>query len=86
MGVTTTLSAFTAGIRLHALPPEVVTRARFLVLDLIGNIVRDNCASSIGDQHSLKDFEAGGIKVHAFRHGVIEVVGIEKQQSRVGFT
>src|ERR1700761_8024621 len=40
MGVTTTLSAFTAGIRLDALPPEVVNRARFLVLDLVGNIVR----------------------------------------------
>jgi len=40
MGATATLSAFTAGIRLQALPPEVVTRARFLVLDLIGNIVR----------------------------------------------
>src|SRR6204780_507221 len=40
MGVTATLSAFTAGIRLDALPPEVVNRARFLVLDLVGNIVR----------------------------------------------
>jgi 2-methylcitrate dehydratase PrpD len=40
MGVTATLSAFTAGIRLDALPPEVVNRARFLLLDLIGNIVR----------------------------------------------
>ena len=40
MGVTAILSAFTAGIRLDALPPEVVNRARFLVLDLVGNIVR----------------------------------------------
>src|ERR1700761_8430143 len=40
MGVTTTLPAFPAGIRLDALPPEVVNRARFLVLDLVGNIVR----------------------------------------------
>ena len=40
MGVTATLSAFTAGIHLDALPPEVVNRARFLVLDLVGNIVR----------------------------------------------
>src|SRR3984885_6292328 len=40
MGVTATLSAFTAGIRLDALPVEVVNRARFLVLDLVGNIVR----------------------------------------------
>ena len=40
MGVTSQLSEFCATIRLPALPPEVVTRARFLVLDLIGNIVR----------------------------------------------
>jgi 2-methylcitrate dehydratase PrpD len=40
MGVTSSLSEFTAVIRLHTLPPEVVTRARFLLLDLVGNIVR----------------------------------------------
>lgn len=40
MGVTSDLSAFCANIRLEKLPPEVVNRARFLVLDLIGNIVR----------------------------------------------
>jgi 2-methylcitrate dehydratase PrpD len=40
MGVTATLSAFTADMQIAKLPPEVVTRARFLVLDLVGNIVR----------------------------------------------
>ena len=40
MGITAELSAFCATIRLEKLPPEVVNRARFLVLDLIGNIVR----------------------------------------------
>src|SRR5579875_2309557 len=40
MGITAELSAFTAGIRLDRLPPEVVARARFLVLDLVGNIIR----------------------------------------------
>ncbi|MGD0105196.1 MAG: MmgE/PrpD family protein, partial [Rhodopila sp.] len=40
MGVTAALSAFTAGIRLNALPPDVVNRSRFLLLDLVGNIVR----------------------------------------------
>ena len=40
MGVTAVLSAFCANIRLEKLPPEVVNRARFLVLDLVGNIVR----------------------------------------------
>ena len=40
MGVTTELAAFCADIRLDKLPPEVVNRARFLVLDLVGNIVR----------------------------------------------
>nr|WP_294522207.1 MmgE/PrpD family protein [uncultured Rhodopila sp.] len=38
--ITSTLSAFTSGIRLDAVPAAVVTRARFLVLDLVGNIVR----------------------------------------------
>jgi 2-methylcitrate dehydratase PrpD len=40
MGVTADLSAFCAAIRLDRLPPEVVRRARFLLLDLVGNIVR----------------------------------------------
>ncbi|MDA8050762.1 MAG: MmgE/PrpD family protein [Rhodospirillales bacterium] len=40
MSVTTELAAFATGITLETLPPEVVERARFLVLDLIGNIVR----------------------------------------------
>ena len=40
MGVTAELSSFCANIRLEKLPPEVVNRARFLVLDLVGNIVR----------------------------------------------
>jgi 2-methylcitrate dehydratase PrpD len=40
MGITAELSAFSAGISLAALPPPVVERARFLVLDLVGNIVR----------------------------------------------
>ena len=40
MTITETLSAFTADITLGALPPEVVERARYLVLDLVGNIVR----------------------------------------------
>lgn len=40
MGVTSELSRFSAEIRLDRLPAEVVERARFLVLDLVGNIVR----------------------------------------------
>ena len=40
MGVTAELSAFCANIKLSTLPPDVVNRARFLVLDLVGNIVR----------------------------------------------
>ena len=40
MGITQQLSEFTAGIRLDRLPPDVVRRARYLVLDLVGNIVR----------------------------------------------
>ena len=40
MGITAQLADFTAAITLDRLPPEVVNRARFLVLDLVGNIVR----------------------------------------------
>ena len=40
MGITAELAQFTADIRLDRLPPDVVRRARFLVLDLVGNIVR----------------------------------------------
>ena len=40
MTVTKTFAAYCAAITLDALPPEVVTRARFLLLDLVGNIVR----------------------------------------------
>src|SRR5277367_2873165 len=40
MGITSQLADFCANIKLSSLPPEVVTRARFLVLDLVGNIVR----------------------------------------------
>jgi 2-methylcitrate dehydratase PrpD len=40
MGVTSDLARFCAGITLDPLPPEVAVRARFLLLDLVGNIVR----------------------------------------------
>ncbi|HEX4262491.1 MAG TPA: MmgE/PrpD family protein [Acetobacteraceae bacterium] len=40
MGVTADLAGFTAAIALPRLPAEVVARARYLVLDLVGNIVR----------------------------------------------
>ena len=40
MGITAELAHFTAGIKLDRLPPDVVARARFLLLDLVGNIVR----------------------------------------------
>ncbi len=39
-GITAELAAFAAGIALDRLPAEVVDRARFLLLDLVGNIVR----------------------------------------------
>ncbi len=40
MGITTDLATYCAGLRLADLSPDVVTRARYLVLDLVGNIVR----------------------------------------------
>jgi hypothetical protein len=39
---------------------------------IIDNIVRDSATSASADNLSLTDFEAGGIKVHAFRNGLIE--------------
>jgi 2-methylcitrate dehydratase PrpD len=58
MGITAELAAFTAAIRLDRLPPEVVTRARFLLLDLVGNIVRarhdaESTASLLGAVRAL---------------------------------
>ncbi len=40
MGVTSQLAEFCANLKISDLAPEIVTRARFLVLDLVGNIVR----------------------------------------------
>ena len=40
MGITADLAAFSAGITVGRLPPEVAARTRWLVLDLVGNIVR----------------------------------------------
>lgn len=40
MGITSELARFSATMRLDTLPPQVVARARLLVLDLVGNIVR----------------------------------------------
>ena len=40
MGITHDLSAFTAAIRIDRVPPGVAARARLLVLDLAGNIIR----------------------------------------------
>ncbi len=40
MGITAELAAFTAQIRLPDLPPTVTARAKSLVLDLLGNIIR----------------------------------------------
>ncbi len=40
MGITSELSRFCAEITLDHLPPQLAERARFLVLDLVGNIVR----------------------------------------------
>ena len=40
MGITTELARFSASVALPALPPGIVDRARLLVLDLVGNIVR----------------------------------------------
>ncbi|MBC7798989.1 MAG: MmgE/PrpD family protein [Gemmatimonadaceae bacterium] len=58
MGITADLSAFSAGLRIEALPPPVVARARVLMLDLVGNIVRarhdaDSTASLLAAARAL---------------------------------
>ncbi len=58
MGVTAELARFCADMKLATLPPEVVTRARFLVLDLVGNIVRarhdaESTASFLGAARAM---------------------------------
>jgi 2-methylcitrate dehydratase PrpD len=58
MGITAELAQFTADIRLDRLPPEVVQRTRFLVLDLVGNIVRarhdaESTASFLGAARAM---------------------------------
>jgi len=40
MGITTDLARYCAGLKLADLDSEIVVRARFLLLDLVGNIVR----------------------------------------------
>jgi 2-methylcitrate dehydratase PrpD len=40
MGVTAELSEFSSGLTVGSLPREVVARARLLILDLVGNIIR----------------------------------------------
>ena len=40
MGVTAELSEFSAGLTVDKIPAEVLSRARLLVLDLVGNIIR----------------------------------------------
>jgi 2-methylcitrate dehydratase PrpD len=40
VGVTTELSEFSAGLTVDKIPVEVVSRARLLILDLVGNIIR----------------------------------------------
>jgi 2-methylcitrate dehydratase PrpD len=69
MDVTTTLSAFTANLKLSDLPQEVVTRARFLVLDLVGNIVRAR-----HDAESTGSFLAA-VRAMGMANGAVGVFG-----------
>ncbi|HEX4240398.1 MAG TPA: MmgE/PrpD family protein [Steroidobacteraceae bacterium] len=55
MGVTLDLSEFCSGITVERIPPEVVGRARLLVLDLVGNIVRGHGTESTPAMRSAID-------------------------------
>jgi 2-methylcitrate dehydratase PrpD len=67
--VTAQLSRFTAGLTLAKLPPEVVERARFLVLDLVGNMVR---ARAISDSTPAL---LAAAKALGLDHGLARVFG-----------
>jgi 2-methylcitrate dehydratase PrpD len=69
MGVTAELSKFCADMKLATLPPEVVTRARFLVLDLVGNIVRAR-----HDAESTASF-LGAARAMGMANGTVGVFG-----------
>ncbi len=77
-GVTAHLSDFSAGIILDRLPPEVVARARQLVLDLIGNIVRAR-----HDAESTKSFVAT-VRALGMANGSAGVFGDAARYAPIG--
>ncbi|HEY6431731.1 MAG TPA: MmgE/PrpD family protein [Acetobacteraceae bacterium] len=78
MDVTAQLSAFTAAIRLDRLPAEVVARARFLLLDLVGNIVRAR-----HDAESTPSF-LGAVRALGMAGGNSGVFGDEARYTAAG--
>jgi 2-methylcitrate dehydratase PrpD len=78
MSIAPILAAYAADMRLDALPPEVVTRARFLVLDLVGNIVRA--------RHDAESTPAllSAVKALGLDHGDCFVFGDTKRYSPTG--
>ncbi len=78
MGVTTQLAEFCANLKLSNLPPDVVTRARFLVLDLIGNIVRAR-----HDAESTETFVAA-VRAMGMANGNAGVFGDAARYSPMG--
>lgn len=69
MSITQQLAEFSSAIRLDTLPPAVVARARFLVLDLVGNMVRAR-----HDSESTPALLAAA-KALGLRHGECGVFG-----------
>ena len=78
MGVTTQLAEFCANLKLSNLPPDVVTRARFLVLDLVGNIVRAR-----HDAESTETFVAA-VRAMGMANGNAGVFGDAMRYSPMG--
>ena len=78
MSITQQLSEFSAHIRLDALPREVVERARFLVLDLVGNMVR----ARVDAESTPAVFAAA--KALGLDHGDYPVFGEAKGWSAAG--
>src|SRR5579872_1982905 len=77
MGITTELARFGAEITKQTLPTQVIERTRYLLLDLIGNIVRGRSAESTGAL-------TRAVKVLGLDRGEVAVLGDPGRYSPAG--
>jgi 2-methylcitrate dehydratase PrpD len=77
MGTTAELAEFCASLKIHDLPPEVIKRTRFLVLDLVGNITRGHDVESAP---ALRD----AVRTLGLSNGHSRVIGDVQRYSPAG--